>query len=125
MLDMKKWPAYAPLTHWVYRLEYSMLALGMLAALYLHAALFKDLDIGMTVLLALMPDVVFLAILPAMKSGHWPAWGATLYNVTHSYVTWFVLMAFTSFLAGGIYWPMWAWAVHISVDRAIGFNLRS
>ncbi len=124
MLDMKKWPQFAPITHWVYRLEYGLLALGILVALYARHTLFADLDLGMTLLLALLPDVVFLAILPAMKHGHWPTWGASLYNATHNYGTWFLLMIAGFFVTGGLYWPLWAWALHISVDRVIGFNLR-
>ncbi len=124
MLDMKKWPPYAPVGHWLYRVEYAALALGILAALYARATLFHDLDVGMTVLLALMPDVVFLAILPTMKGGHWPSWGTAAYNFTHHYITWAALMLAAFLYTGALYWPLWAWAFHISVDRAIGFNLR-
>ncbi len=125
MLDMEKWPAYAPVSHWIYRLEYALLALGILVALYARHSIFADLDLGMTLLFLMLPDAPFLAILPAIKHGAWPKWGATLYNLTHSYATWFALMIAAFVASGGLYWPSWAWALHISIDRTIGFNLRT
>lgn len=125
MLDMKKWPAYAPAGHWIYRLEYALLSLGILAALYFRATVFKDLDLALTFLFLVLPDAPFLAILPAIKEGHWPKWGAAAYNFTHSYLTWAALMLAAFIYTGALYWPVWAWALHISIDRAIGFNLRN
>lgn len=73
-----------------------------------------------------MPDLVFIPIAIASRSrgGRWPAWGAALYNASHSYVTMLASWAISSGAAGHLVLPMLAWALHIELDRALGFDLR-
>ncbi|MBI4360742.1 DUF4260 family protein [Candidatus Micrarchaeota archaeon] len=124
MLDMKKWPSYLPMNHRLYRVEYALLALGFLGLLYWRS-LNGGLDVWLTLLLVVLPDAPFLAILPAMKNGRWPSWGSMAYNFTHSYATWLVAAAILWYVPTGFsWWPLLGWAFHISVDRAIGFMLR-
>ena len=74
----------------------------------------------------LAPDFVFvpIAVAAARSHGAWPAWGAALYNAAHSYVTLVSTALIASLVQGHVVWPLLAWAAHIEIDRACGFDLR-
>lgn len=72
------------------------------------------------------PDLVFIPIAIGARSrgGRWPRWGVDLYNAAHTYASMIPAMAIVSVYRGYVVWPMLAWAAHIEVDRALGFDLR-
>ncbi len=128
MLGMKKWPGFLPTNHFLFRIEYAVLCIGLLMALHWRA-LNGGLDLGLTLLFLLLPDAPFLAILPALKrngkdAGQWPEWAAAAYNVTHSYVTWMLMVGLAWHVTSIPWWPLLGAFLHVSIDRAIGFSLR-
>lgn len=124
MLEFKKWPGYAPASHWLYKLEHALASLALLAALHL-ASIRAGLDLAPTAFFLLAPDLPLVAIVLASRKGKWPPWGSNAYNFTHNFAVWLAALAVALHLTGTIYWPVFAWALHITLDRTIGFNLRS
>lgn len=110
----------------VHRLEHALLALALVAAL-VYLVVVLDATTGWRVLFwAIAPDLVFIpiGIAAARRGGDWPRWGAALYNAAHSYLVMLPAFAAASYLQGHVVWPLLAWAAHIEVDRALGFDLR-
>jgi uncharacterized protein DUF4260 len=77
----------------------------------------------------LAPDL--FGLLPASLFGRAPARGylpprgVWLYNLWHSFTPPLVIGVVVALFAPlGSAWPLLGWAIHISVDRLIGFGLR-
>jgi hypothetical protein len=62
---------------------------------------------------------------PAPARGYLPPRGVWLYNIWHSFTPPLVI-AVTLYLLIQVAspWPLLGWALHISVDRLLGFGLR-
>ncbi len=120
----KNWPGFLPVDALLYKAEYALAGALLFGLLYLRNS-FASLDVGATVVFALLPDVVFLAILPFMRKGKWPSWGANLYNFSHSFVVWVFAVAVSWLAFNAFFWPILGWALHVCIDRVIGFNLRA
>jgi len=74
---------------------------------------------------AVFPDVVsFLGIGLSSKRKEWPSWGSNLYNFFHTFLVWGGALAISWIALGVVYWPLFGWLGHITVDRAVGYALR-
>ena len=99
----------------IQRMESLSLALLALGAYWVNGASW-----WLFAILILAPDLSFLGYLKS------PRFGAYLYNALHSWIG-VVLLATIAWFVG---WPLGfsvalIWAVHIGVDRALGFELKS
>ncbi len=121
-------PPFARLSTWPYRAEMLALTLGLIAVLfYWRLLVVHDLDVVWTVFWILWPDLAaFIPIGLASAGGKgWPAWGSSLYNVVHTFLTWAAVFALWGLWTGTIAWPLLGWAGHIAADRASGYYLRA
>jgi hypothetical protein len=74
---------------------------------------------------AIFPDLAaFLPIGLSSKSREWPSWGSGVYNSFHTYLTWGTVFVVSWAAFGAVYWPLFGWLGHITVDRAVGYGLR-
>lgn len=117
-------PDYLLQSSMIYRIEFALVALAIVAVLHWRAVQFQDLDIGLTVLFALLPDIVFIPILLFQKNGDWPKWGAKLYNFSHTALLWIPLVFLARAVNLSLFWPMLGALFHLAADRAMGFLLR-
>ena len=87
----------------------------------------KDLNLLTTVFWIIFPDPAsFIPIGVAMRGAkEWPSWGPPLYNFFHTFLVWIPVFAISSILSGGVQWPLLGWAVHITIDRSMGYYLRA
>lgn len=131
-LPRPRWgPAFLRLSSWPYRLEYGVATLVVLGLLFgwrlavLHAL--GPTDTALSVFWFVWPDLAaFVPIGLATTAGRsWPTWGSTVYNVPHSLLTWAGVFGLWSLLAHGVVWPLLGWAGHITMDRAVGYQLRA
>ena len=109
----------------IHRTEYLALALILVGV----AIVGKD-QLGWVFWLFLLAPDLF-GLLPASFMGRAPARGylprrgVWLYNVWHSFTPPLVIgVAVMLLIPFGSPWPLLGWAVHISVDRFLGFGLR-
>lgn len=71
------------------------------------------------VLVALAPDVSFLAYLAG------PRIGAMIYNLAHTYVAPALLAAIGIWIDAPLLWQIaLVWIIHIGADRALGYGLK-
>lgn len=126
-----KWgPGYQPVSGFLYRIEYGLLFLAVVAYLGWRGAQVAGSD-ATTYWLTfffwiIFPDLVaFIPIGLASRNKQWPAWGARLYNSVHTIVTWALVFGTTWLLFQTPNWPMMAWLAHIGIDRAVGYYLRA
>lgn len=110
----------------IHRLEHALVALALAALLGWIVFVERATDPWRVLAWLVAPDLVFVPIALASRSrgGRWPAWGASLYNAAHTYLSMLPGWLGASMIAGHVVWPMLAWALHIEVDRALGFDLR-
>lgn len=110
----------------LHRIEHALLAIALAAFLGWAIFVAHWTDAWRALAWFVVPDLVFIPIAIASRSrgGRWPRWGAPLYNAAHTYVTMLAGWALSSFMSGHVVWPMLAWALHLEVDRALGFDLR-
>ena len=123
-------PGFLSLDSWLYRLEYAVATVAILAILFvwrlgvLHAL--PPTAIGLTLFRIVWPDIfAFVPIgLASRRSHEWPKWGATVYHFPHSLLVWVAVFGAWSWLSAGVAWPLLGWAAHITADRAAGYHLR-
>lgn len=74
-----------------------------------------------------LPDLAaFLPIgLANRRRLDWSTWGAPLYNVMHTWLTFGAVFLLASVVTAAIAWPVLGWAAHIAMDRAAGYYLRA
>jgi len=124
-------PDFLPIGSWPYRAEYAVATVAILVVVFgwrlviLHD--FPDSAVLLFVLFFLLPDIVAFVPIGLSRSprGTWPAWGPPLYNVMHSLLTWLAVFLLAWVATGSIVWPLFGWAAHITMDRAVGYHLRS
>ena len=101
-------------------------AYGALSALLLAAAIAHGGGWWSFAAFIMAPDLaLFLGIDPALEKGRLPPRAVPVYNALHSYAG-PVLLGLAA-LGAGSGWTMGAiaWALHISLDRAIGYGKRT
>lgn len=110
----------------LHRVEHALLALGLAGLLGWFVFFDARTDVWRVLAWLVAPDLVFVPIAIAGRSrgGQWPRWGAALYNAAHTYASMLIGFAGASLVAGHVVWPMLGWALHIEIDRALGFDLR-
>ena len=87
----------------------------------------RDVSIWYAVIFAVMPDLALLAGYdPNLAKGQLHPRAVPLYNALHSFVG-PALLAITALLVLGDAWLVaaLAWALHIALDRCIGYGLRT
>jgi len=110
----------------LYRAEYAAATIALLAYLVYRWLYLGGLDWASTVFWILFPDLVaFIPIGLSSRRKEWPAWGSRLYNTFHTLLAWGLGSAAIWFVFGIAYWPIFGWLGHITVDRAVGYGLRS
>ena len=117
-------PDFLPATDIRYKAEYALASVLLLAFAYLKF-LSGQINLASTAFFAVMPDLVFIPILLSWNGRKWPAWGISAYNLTHSLVVFSLAVLVAAWLnSWQFYLPFLGWALHICIDRTIGFNLR-
>ncbi len=110
----------------LYRAEYGAFFLVILGYLVYRSVYLGGLGWGETVIWLLIPDIVaFIPIGLSPKRKEWPWWGSHLYNAAHTMLLWGAAFGAVWLGSGMVYWPMLGWLAHITMDRAVGFGLRS
>lgn len=109
----------------IHRTEYLALALVLVGA----AVVNKDQLGWMFWLFLLAPDLFGLLpaslMGPAPARGYLPPRGVWLYNVWHSFTPPLVIgVVLVLLYPVASPWPLLGWAIHVAVDRLLGFGLR-
>ena len=107
------------------RTSYGVLAVG-LASATIATVFTRDASGWVALGFAVMPDIALLAaISPGLEKGQLHPRSVPLYNALHSFIGPIALG-----VLGVALGPTWlaaalAWGMHIAVDRAIGYGMRS
>lgn len=120
-------PPFSRLNAWPYRVEMLAFTVGLVAYLVWRALTHADVDVLWTLFWFLWPDLgSFIPLGLAARGGSaWPSWGSGLYNALHTFLVWLPVFVLASFWLGSPSWPLLGWAVHITMDRAVGYYLRA
>jgi len=121
-------PGFLRLTAWPYRAEMAVATVVVFVLVfYWRLFVVRDLNLPLAVGWLVFPDVAaFLPIgLASRGRSSWPAWGPSVYNAFHSFLTFGAVLLLWSVVVGHIEWPLLGWAGHITADRAAGFYLRA
>jgi hypothetical protein len=107
------------------RILYAALTVALVAALALEMAV-TDTSWWLVVVFLLGPDVALLAgIGSGLEKGQLHPRAVPLYNALHRYWGPAALALASLVLPEGWLAAALAWAVHVSLDRAIGYGLRT
>lgn len=124
-------PEFLPIGSWPYRIEYAAGTVAILAVVFgWRAVILHEFPVSSVLLFVFflaLPDLVaFVPMgLSRVPRGSWPSWGPAVYNVTHSLLTWSGVFLLAWLVTGSIVWPLFGWAAHITLDRAVGYHLRA
>lgn len=118
-------PGFEPSGSRLYRAEYAVATLGILAYLVYRWAHLGGLDWAATVFWIVFPDLAAFIPIGLSRRREWPPWGAFVYNLFHSALTWGLAFVVVWVALGTPYWPLLGWVGHITADRAVGYGLRS
>jgi hypothetical protein len=109
----------------LYRAEYTAISLTIFGYLAWRAVNLGGVDWIQLGFWVIFPDLLaFSGIALSSKRREWPSWGPDLYNSSHTILLWGVIFAASWFALGTIYWPLFGWLEHITLDRAVGYALR-
>jgi len=109
----------------LYRAEYAAISLTIFGYLAWRAVNLGGVDWIQLGFWVIFPDLLaFSGIALSSKRREWPSWGPDLYNSSHTILLWGVVFAASWFALGTIYWPLFGWLGHITLDRAVGYALR-
>ena len=107
------------------RILYAALTVALVAALALEMAV-TDTSWWLVIVFLLGPDVALLAgIGSGLEKGQLHPRAVPLYNALHRYWGPAALTLASLVLPEGWLAAALAWAVHVSLDRAIGYGLRT
>jgi hypothetical protein len=109
------------------RIAYATLAAALLAAIVLELAR-HGTGYWQLAVLVLAPDLaLFLGAAPGLARGQLHPRAVGLYNLLHRYWGPLVLTGLAAFAVIPLGWLVGAlaWALHISLDRALGYGLRT
>jgi|GEM_PF-2484386 len=110
----------------LYRVEYAALSISIFAYLTWRSIYLGGVDWLQLVFWVVFPDLIsFVAIGASSKRREWPSWGPNLYNAFHTILIWGAVFVVVWAMLGVAYWPLFGWLGHITVDRALGYGLRS
>jgi hypothetical protein len=109
-----------------FRLEYAAASIAIVGYLVWRSLYLGGVDWLQVIFWVVFPDLAsFIPIGASSKRREWPPWGAKLYNVFHTVLTWGLAFAASWLALGVVYWPLFGWLGHITVDRAVGYTLRA
>ncbi len=110
----------------LFRIEYAVISLGILAYSIWIAIYGQGLDILQFIFWGVFPDLVaFIPIGLAMKkTKKWPSWGSNLYNTVHHIGLWALVFVALFAIFQRPNWALLGWIFHINVDRAVNYSLR-
>ena len=107
------------------RIAYAALTAVLIAALAFEVAA-TDTPWWLVVVFLLGPDIaLFLGIGSGLEKGQLHPRAVPLYNALHRYWGPAALALASIFLPEGWLAAALAWAVHVSVDRTVGYGLRT
>jgi len=110
----------------LYRTEYLAVSFAIFGYLLWRSLFVGGVDWLQVVFWVAFPDLVsFLAIGLSSKRREWPSWGSSVYNSFHTILVWGAAFAVSWIAFGAVYWPLFGWLGHITVDRASGYALRA
>jgi Domain of unknown function (DUF4260) len=110
----------------LFRLEYAAASIAIVGYLVWRSVYLGGVDWLQVIFWVVFPDLAsFIPIGASSKRRDWPPWGAKLYNVFHTVLIWAVALAVSWLALGVVYWPLFGWLGHITVDRAVGYTLRA
>lgn len=108
-------------TRLLYRLEWLALALVLIWLMVVQVDWSQSLHVGLVIFFAVMPDLAMFAFPAAQRGASWPY---ALYNGLHNYVVWLLVAALSYLFGLAITATILAWAIHIAIDRTVGYALR-
>jgi hypothetical protein len=107
------------------RIAYAVLSAVLLIALALEVAT-ADVPWWLVVVFLLGPDIaLFLGIGSGLEKGQLHPRAVPLYNALHRYWGPAILALASIVLPSGFLAAALAWALHVSVDRTVGYGLRT
>jgi Domain of unknown function (DUF4260) len=110
----------------LFRLEYAAASIAIVGYLVWRSVYLGGVDWLQVIFWVVFPDLAsFIPIGASSKRRDWPPWGAKLYNVFHTVLIWAVALAVSWLALGVVYWPLFGWLGHITMDRAVGYTLRA
>jgi hypothetical protein len=110
----------------LFRLEYAAASIAIVGYLVWRSVYLGGVDWLQVIFWVVFPDLAsFIPIGASSKRREWPPWGAKLYNVFHTVLIWGLAFAASWLALGVVYWPLFGWLGHITVDRAAGYTLRA
>lgn len=119
-------PGFQAASSKLYKAEYAAATATILAYLVYRWLYLGGLDWAMTAFWLVFPDLVaFIPIGLSSRRKEWPAWGSYLYNSSHTVLGWGLVFAVLWLVLGAPYWPVFGWLGHITLDRGVGYGLRS
>jgi len=119
-------PGFQDARSGLYRTEYLAVSFTIFGYLLWRSLYVGGVDWLQVIFWVAFPDLVsFLAIGLSSKRREWPSWGPSVYNSFHTILVWGAAFAASWVASGAIYWPLFGWLGHITVDRASGYALRA
>lgn len=117
-------PSFLKADSFLYRLEYGVITLAILAYLLWRTFYGGGIEWIQTFLWILFPDLVAFIPIGLSRRAPWPSWGAYLYDLVHTVLAWGLTFAVSWWMFNAPVWPLLGWLGHITADRALGFGLR-
>jgi hypothetical protein len=108
-------------TRLLYRLEWLAISIALIWIMIVEVDWSQSLNIGLVIFFLIMPDLAMLAF-PATRSG--ASWPYALYNALHNFILWLAVASIFYLLNLDAVATILAWAIHIAIDRAVGYALR-
>lgn len=119
-------PGFQSATSRLYRAEYAVASIAIIGYLIWRTFNLGGIDWLEVIFWAAFPDLAaFIPIGASSKRREWPSWGATLYDIFHTLLIPGIAFVVLWATLGFVYWPLFGWLGHITVDRASGYALRA
>jgi hypothetical protein len=125
-------PGFQSSTSRLFRAEYALISVTIVAYLVwsYHSGIGRA-NLVVLLFFGALPDLAsFVPIGLASSKGtdketKWPSWGADVYNLFHTILIWALVFASVWILLRTPFLPLLGWLLHITVDRSVGYTLRS
>jgi hypothetical protein len=109
----------------LYRAEYAVVSLAIIAYLIWRAFFAGGLDVIQTIFWVLFPDLIaFIPMAFSPRRRKWPTWGVYLYDAVHNVIAWGIAFSAIWLIARSPDWALFGWLGHITIDRSLGYGLR-
>ena len=119
-------PGFQEVGSRLYRAEYAAASVAIATYLIWRTLYDGGIDWLQVVFWAVFPALAsFVPIAVSSERRKWPSWGANLYNIFHTVLSWAALFLVAWLALGSPYLPLLGWLLHITTDRAVGYSLRA